>query len=400
MGMRNVTVLYIYELKKILMRRISWITMIFITAFIFFSLILEVCLESRLFLVGQQQVTLRGIEYLIQRKECLERLNGQKIEDSMLKTLNDFQVYQDAQSDIDAAVHEQMRKSEIGQFIYWITKDGNLAYEIDEKTLYQMRTEGQQVNWYNQQLNKEEMNYWLSQEEKIEKPFVYGYAHGWEKILQEFQGLNMMLVLAIVICLSNMFSEEHIRKTDQLILSSRCGKKTVFLSKIAAGITLGFGIGIIFLLTAIFSTLGIYGAEGADVAIQIIMPICAYNITVLQAVLLMGVIYVVSAVFYSVITMFLSEALNNSVAVMGVMVGGTLFTVLTSLPYNWGLISRVYELIPTVLLNMEKLYYGKLIPIFGTYVTNFKVAPLVYIVISIGFVLGGKSIHDNYQVNG
>ena len=400
MGMRNVTVLYIYELKKILMRRISWITMIFITAFIFFSLILEVCFESRLFLVGQQQVTLRGIEYLIQRKECLERLNGQKIEDSMLKTLNDFHVYQDAQSDIDAAVHEQMRKSEIGQFIYWITKDGNLAYEIDEKTLYQMRTEGQQVNWYNQQLNKEEMNYWLSQEEKIEKPFVYGYAHGWEKILQEFQGLNMMLVLAIVICLSNMFSEEHIRKTDQLILSSRCGKKTVFFSKMAAGITLGFGIGIIFLLTAIFSTLGIYGAEGADVAIQISMPICAYNITVLQAVLLMGVIYVVSAVFYSVITMFLSEALNNSVAVMGVMVGGTLFTVLTSLPYNWGLISRVYELIPTVLLNMEKLYYGKLIPIFGTYVTNFKVAPLVYIVISIGFVLGGKSIHDNYQVNG
>ena len=74
-------------------------------------------------------------------------------------------------------------------------------------------------------LNKEEMNYWLSQEEKIEKPFVYGYAHGWEKILQEFKGLNMMLVLAIVICLSNMFSEEHIRKTDQLILSSRCGKQ-------------------------------------------------------------------------------------------------------------------------------------------------------------------------------
>ena len=67
-----------------------------------------------------------------------------------------------------------MRKSEIGQFVYWITKDGKLAYEIDEKTLYQMRTEGQQVNWYNQQLNKEEMNYWLSQEEKIEKPFVYG----------------------------------------------------------------------------------------------------------------------------------------------------------------------------------------------------------------------------------
>ena len=87
------------------MRRISWITMIFITAFIFFSLILEVCFESRLFLVGQKQITLRGIEYLIQRKECLERLNGQKIEDSLLKALNDFQVYQDAQSDIDAAVH-------------------------------------------------------------------------------------------------------------------------------------------------------------------------------------------------------------------------------------------------------------------------------------------------------
>ena len=130
------------------MRRISWMTIGFMTAFIFFSLVLEVCFENQLFLVGQEQVHLGGIEYLNQRKESLQQLNGQKIDDVILKILNDFPVFQDAQSDIEESVHEQIRRSEMRQFVYRITEDGNLLYEIDEKTLYQMRTDGQQVNWF------------------------------------------------------------------------------------------------------------------------------------------------------------------------------------------------------------------------------------------------------------
>jgi len=164
--------------------------------------------------------------------------------------------------------------------------------------------------------------------------------------------------------------------------------------------TIGLGIGIAFLLIAISSTLGVYGLGGGDIAVQISLPLCAYNITMEQAVFLMGGAYVVSGIFYSVITMFLSEGMNNSIAVMGTMIGCTLLTSLLSLPYNLGIISRIYGLLPSVLLNMEKLCDGRLIHIFRAYFTNFKAAPMIYVATSVGLILGVKRIYDNYQVKG
>lgn len=402
--MRNFTILYVYELKKICKRKIVWITMGIIIAIILFWIVGEGLTKSYEVTIGQNSVYMTGFEYFAYKKENVQALNGQKIDDAMLEEVKDayrrMSEREDEQVDLEEIARKREQYNEIYKYVYNITKDWNLVYVIDASTLYQMRLSRQQDNWTDQQLTEKEKAYWMKKEDKIEKPFVYCYMDGWEKILQEFQTLNVMLILAVIICLSNTFSDEHLRKTDQIILSSRCGKKTLFFSKITAGMTFGLGIGILLLLTAVFSTLGVYGAEGADAAVQICLPICARNLTIAQAVLLMSVVYVVAGVFYSVITMFLSEAMKNSVAVMGTMIGSMLLTMSLTIPYHFRVLSQIYELLPTVLLSMWQLCDDRLINVFGRYFTNFESASVIYIVISGGLIFAGNRIYKNYQVSG
>ena len=57
-----------------------------------------------------------------------------------------------------------------------------------------------------------------------------------------FARINMLCLLwlsFIGIGLANFFGEEHIRRTDQLILCSKNGKEPLYLAKMAAGITFG-----------------------------------------------------------------------------------------------------------------------------------------------------------------
>uniref|UniRef100_UPI00405796EC hypothetical protein n=1 Tax=Acetatifactor sp. TaxID=1872090 RepID=UPI00405796EC len=73
--------------------------------------------------------------------------------------------------------------------------------------------------------------------------------------------------MAIAICLSTVFSEEHARKTDQLILCSRNGRKKLFYAKILAGVTFGVSVAIILFLLAMISTVWVYGGRGFDTAV-------------------------------------------------------------------------------------------------------------------------------------
>lgn len=173
-----------------------------------------------------------------------------------------------------------------------------------------------------------------------------------------------------------------------------------FFSKMAAGVTFGLGSGVALLLTTILSTLWVYGTEGADIAVQICLPICAWNLTMKQAVLLMSAVYVIAGIFCSIITMFLSEAMKNGIAVMGIMVGSVIATMFVDIPYYFREISQIYELLPTVLLRVWQLWDYRLVNLFGVKLTNMQAAPVIYVAVSVLLMALGSRIYKNYQVSG
>lgn len=420
--MNNFFTLYVYELKKIFHRKIVWITIGILIAIAVSMVIVAPLSSTYSVTTGSTTVEMNGFEYLAYEKENAQMQNGQKIDDSLLEEVAEayrgwHMVEEDGEEDgsniasttiagdfTDEDMEERAIKreqyKEIYDYVYYITGDYEAIYSIDADTLYQTRNDKLQYTWTEQQLTEGEKAYWLEKESTLDEPYTYEYAGGWETILEEFLTLNIMLFLAIAVCLANTFSDEHVRKTDQLILCSRYGKKRLFFSKIMAGVTFGVGSGILFLLTAVLTTLLVYGAEGADAAVQVYLPMCSWNMTMSQTVLVMSGVYVVASILYSIIAMFLSEAMKNGVAVMGIMTASMMFTMLVGIPYRFRLLSQIYELLPTVLVSVWQLWDDRLVKMGGVCLTNFQIAPMIYVMISGLLIIWGSKVYKNYQVSG
>ena len=420
--MSNFGTMYVFELRKIFKRKIVGITLCVMLVVCIFMGIAET-LNTSVYTDGENTVEVSGYEALQKEKENAVSISGLAIDQALLNEVGEaykcvyyYSKYLDesiSTSSMAADITEEESQQELQerkmarerfQRIYWylyqITGDYNAVHVLDEESLYQARMDYIQSEWEGQKLTPEEEAYWQEKEKNIKKPFVYGYADGWDNFFDELYTMNVLLVLATAVCLSGVFSDEHVRKTDQLILCSRLGKKTLYGAKILAGITFGVSCAALMYVASLISTLLVYGADGFDVALQLCAPMESWNITVGQAVLLMSLIYFVVAVLYSVIAMFLSEALRSSVAVMGLMTGGMFFTLMFGVSVKYRILSQIYELLPTLIMGMWKFTDYRLVKIFGIYFTNMQIAPILYILFSVILILLGKRIYRNYQVSG
>lgn len=425
--MRNLWTLYVYELKKICKRKIVWIAVTIMFLMIVFMATGDTFTTMHTVAIGEETFTVSGLEYQAYRKENAERLNGQPIDDKLLEEVKAAyqrihvtsyeeetyghssmssmtameSIFEDENPiDREELVKKREQYKEIYQYVYAVMGDYETIHTINETILYDKRFDKIQNNWTSQKLTEGERAFWMEREAAIDKPLIYGYAAGWERILEEFLSLNVILILTISICLSNTFAEEHLRKTDQLILCSKYGKKLHYYAKIAAGVTFGMCCGALFLAFDILLALLVYGAGGFDAAVQVYAPICSWKLTMGQAVFMMGAVYLVAAMFLSIFTMFLSEAINNSVAVMGLMTGGMMVSLLVGVPYRFRTLSQVYELLPTVLLRVWQLWDNRLVNVLGVYFTNFQIAPIIYMILSAVLIIWGNYLYKNYQVSG
>ncbi len=421
--MNNFKDMYVFELKKIFKRRIVWITTV-IMLVISCSMGMVETLTSHTYTEpgSGKEVELSGYEVIQMNKNNALSIDGELIDDVLLAEVRESYrgVYYEGDasvngaygvtvreiidgeslSDAEARMKEQERLKSIYQYVRRITGEYDSIHAISATDLYKERMDYIQEEMKWQKLTEGEKSYWKAEEEKISKPFVYGYADGWELIIGEVYSLNVMLLLTIAICLSTVFSEEHVRKTDQLILCSKYGKTTLYMAKILAGVTFGLSSAVVMLMASLIPTLLIYGTEGFDIALQIYSPFAGWNISMGQATLLMILIYLVVAVLYSIITMFLSEALRNSVAVMGIMFGGMLFTMVFTPYTEVRAFNQIYELLPTLIFGLWEFMDLQLVKIFGVYLRNLQIAPILYMECSAILVIAGRKIYKDYQVSG
>lgn len=417
--------LYGYELKKICKRKMVWITMVVVILLAFFTGCADI-FSIRSVYHGEESITMTGLEYQRYKKENKMKLNGKAIDDTLLNEVREayqriHMISYDEQEDGTGNVGSYMmvrgsfdgdeekmkelaQKREEYEVIYHYITDSTGNYEavhwIDEKGLYQARLAHLVEKWNEQGLSQMEKEYWIKKENELVKPFVYQYAEGWERVIGAMYSLCFMMGITIAVCLANVFSEEHVRKTDQLILSSRYGKKSCFFAKIAAGVTFGVVSGGISFLVTTITILMLYGAEGKDAAIQILFPSCSQDRTVGQVVIMFAMVYFIVCLLWSILTLFLSEATKNGVAVTGIMSGGLFVAMILEIPDFYRILSQIWELVPVRLMAIWQLGDNRLVKILEIYLNNFEAATLLYLLTCVLLVFWGKYIYQKFQVKG
>lgn len=395
--------LYFYELKKITGKKIFRITFLL---FLFISSSLTVLQLTGKYYVDGEVADTHYHMFLVDSAHE-KALSGRRLDQTLLEeTMSGYEKIKDLEGRYTLTKEYQTYArpySAIYQLIsrfvlpFW----GNIFdWEVDEASFYDARGRLLEREWKNSFLTEGEMDFWREKEAEVTTPYTYYYHEGYSTLIKTFNGLGVLVPLFIAICLSNVFAEEHIRRTDQLILSGVNGKTAAYLAKILSGITVSVSCSALMVLAAFGLCLGIYGAEGFGMQIQATPYLFSYPMTIGESCLILGGITLVLAVLLSVFVMILSEALRSGIAALAVSTGLIILAQMFSVPPQYRALSQIWCWLPFSFLNRDTVFDVRTIPLFGHFLISWQIVPVLYLLGAVGFALVGKRLYQNYQVAG
>ncbi len=378
--------LYKFELRKIVRRKIVWITGgILLVGLLIWGIASAVLPQNREY----SDSSLIGYEVNQAEREASEQISGRTIDqaliDEMRPAYKDF-IYN---GDYKAALPYLDVYNLIGNVLGTTASAEILG--CDSTVFYERLYSILEANSSSD----------LTKEAVINDPIVYqGYFDGWRQITGMMKLIACMEIMFVTICLSTVFTVEHTRKTDQVILCTRHGKKKLYTAKILAGLTVGMGFTILLsaLMFGIISFL--YGLQGYHTILQFVL-LRPFDLSIGQAVLILVALSFVGTALVSLFTMTLSEVTKSSIATMGIITGILIITMfIMEMPANLKLLSEIWYMLPSNLVSLSGAFRYSMFRVGGNPLIAYQYAPCIYLILALAFIVIGKVVYNRYQVNG
>lgn len=381
--------LYRFELKKILTQKLLWI----LAAAILLGLaVFGVATEVRPTNSGLPM----GEVIALQREGSQEA--GQTVDQAFLDRL--LPLFTDPEANTEAQL-------KYNDFFNWLTLILGTAHrqeilQTDEARLYEALWHQLAPDPQAAGLTQEEIAHWTEQAQaRLAQPLVYqGYHEGWQTAAHGMEVMVFLEILFLAVVLAPLFPQEHLRRTDQLILSCRFGRGKAYAAKLLAGVTVGVGFTALLLL-AYLGMLGlVYGLEGANVP-ALFTHLFPADLTIGEMVGILFLAALAAAVLVSVAVMLLAELTRNAIAAMAVVLGILLLTTMVyAVPENLRGLATLWYLIPSNFLCLRGAFRYPLLTVGEAAFPTWLVTPVVWLLLALVIALAGRWVYNRYQVGG
>lgn len=380
--------LYRFELKKILAQKLLWI----LAAAILLGLaVFGIATEVR--------PTNSGLpmgEVIALQREGSQELAGQTVDQAFLDRL--LPLFTDPEANTEAQL-------KYNDFFNWLTLILGTAHrqeilQTDEARLYEALWHQLAPDPQAAGLTQEEIAHWTEQA-RLAQPLVYqGYHEGWQTAAHGMKVMVFLEILFLAVVLAPLFPQEHLRRTDQLILSCRFGRGKAYAAKLLAGVTVGVGFTALLLL-AYLGMLGlVYGLEGANVP-ALFTHLFPADLTIGEMVGILFLAALAAAVLVSVVVMLLAELTRNAIAAMAVVLGILLLTTMIyAVPENLRGLATLWYLIPSNFLCLRGAFRYPLLTLGEAAFPTWQVTPVVWLLLALVIALAGRWVYNRYQVGG
>lgn len=227
-----------------------------------------------------------------------------------------------------------------------------------------------------------ERAYWTQKQSEVSEPIAYGYAGGWENIM-DCIAFMAFAIIAVCVALAPVFAAEYQERTDSVILSSRYGRSKLVAAKLLAAFSFAtayFAIGAAVICGV---SLAAYGAGGADLPIQVMALSSPYNLTMGQGTAIMvGIAYLMTLGFAG-LTLLLSSVLRSLLSIFAIDVALVLLTGMIPTA-GVGILVLINALFPTSGLVAPYLFWQYMsYPIGGMVFDLASMQALVYAVLFV-----------------
>lgn len=222
-----------------------------------------------------------------------------------------------------------------------------------------------------------ERSYWTQKQAEVSEPIVYGYAGGWENIM-DCMAFIAFAIIAVCVALAPMFAAEYQDRTDSVILSSRYGRSKLVAAKLVAAFLFTTAYFAICAAVICAVSLAAYGADGADLPIQVMALSSPYGIAMAQgAAIMVGIAYLMTIGFAG-LTLLLSSKLHSLLSIFAIDVALVLLTGMVP-TVGSGILVHISVLFPTSGLVAPYLFWNYLsYPIGGLAIDLIGMQALAY----------------------
>ena len=368
--------LFYYEIKKIVKNRFTIILLIVIAAY---------SLMQGVFQAEQMS------DYSDRTRELKRVIDGRVIDDTLLHELcesaDEYGVFWNETNCTYQALCDWVRK---------IVDYGKPIGDYDADAIYRIRQDTIKEGMELCALTEGEEKYWAEKETQIAKPLIW---HSFEEmygLLDIVQSMSLIMLFVITLLLSHIFAGEIKDKTDPLLRCTRGGWGITYAAKISAAVATIFLLTVLFGGISIVTSMALWGNNGWDAMVQSLMPLTSEPLTIGAFFGRQILVSFAACLFLTVATCFLSECLNNPVAVMGAVFGGFLLILAGAreIPMVIRPLSQfLYLLSPIDMASPNVLYEFRLVGFGGHYLTALQFAPILYVGISVLAVVVGYFVY-------
>lgn len=265
-------------------------------------------------------------------------------------------------------------------------------YEVRQQNMiYDMKNEG---------ASDEEVKYMLECDSEVQKPFRLGYNSGYRSYISFMYTAAVFMMFVISICVAPIFAGEYTSGADQLLLTSKHGKRKLIYSKIFAGLSFAVFISVtIFAIVSLIS-LSIYGMEGFDTALQLIYPQVCYNVSIGKAVFMLSGIGILACMCIASVTMLLSAKMRTPFPVIIIMSLANFVPMVLNIVGNSPIvrvINKIMILFPVRMCNIWDPFSANMYGAFGSYIRPYIFMPIFAALLTIAaipLIYGGFKNHQ------
>ena len=374
--------LILFELKKMLTRRVALAANIGVIVFLVAIMALNVTQNRTVNFAGEEFNGVAAIAY--NRSEAEKHAGAVTAE----RAAEDVAAYQEMVfSRIDRAAVGEMTGSAVYDLIAqsfspeevdeiynsywnWLLRPWRVAGEEPAQTAARVTPE-MAADWYGAaaeltqqtlddgqggmwEYGQAERAYWTELRAGVPEPITYGYSGGWDHVVN-CAAFLVFAILAVCVTLAPTFSFEYSSGADAVVLATRRGRSSLVAAKVVAGLayaTAYFALcaGIIVGVSLVF-----YGADGFGLSVQSMALSSPYPLTAGQAALvLVGLMYV-ACLGFACLTLAVSSRTRSTLSVFLADVALVLVTGLVP-SAGVGALERVLALFPINFANFSVLF--------------------------------------------
>ena len=371
--------LMLFELKKMLTRRVALVANVGVVAFLVGIMTLNV-VQART--TDASGAILSGMDAIAQTRLEAGAHAGAITPERAVADIAAYQERLFSRIDRDevtqmtgSAVYDLMFQSFSDEEVYelynpywsWLLRPWRLSGEEPAQTAARVTPE-MAADWYGAvagltqdalddgqagmwEYGQAERAYWTDKQASVAEPIEYGYVGGWENIIS-CAAFLVFAILAVCVTLASTFSFEYQSGADAVVLATRRGRSALVGAKVAAALVYATGYFALCAAVVVGFSLVFYGADGFWLSMQSMALSSPYPLTAGQAALvLVGLMYV-ACMGFACLTLALSSRTSST---LSVFLTDVVLVLLTGLVPSGGIgaLERALALFPLNFANFS-----------------------------------------------